>query len=137
MIRFGSDAWIMFNYLFVSSLLLIYSLSICLYVHLDVIVLIRKYHGSAATGCLFTFFFMEPQEWETSKENVLPLRQGRSANTLNQALQNGTPQRNPVVEKKIRFARAYRLNLVSSSRALSIIWEVIPWRPGFRREPSF
>lgn len=48
---------------------------------------------------------MEPQEWETSKENVLPLRQGRSANTLNQALQNGTPQRNPIVEKKIRFDR--------------------------------
>lgn len=48
---------------------------------------------------------MEPQEWETSKENVLPLRQGRSANTLNQALQNGTPQRNPIVEKKIRSDR--------------------------------
>lgn len=76
---------------------------------------------------------MEPQEWETSKENVLPLRQGRSANTLNQALQNGTPQRNPVIEKKIKFEMAWQLIVVNLSKAFSIIWEVIPYLPGFRK----
>ena len=48
MIRFGSDLWIIvYLFIYVSSLLLfpLCYLSICLYVHLDVLVLIRKYQG--------------------------------------------------------------------------------------------
>ena len=94
--------YLCFLFITISSLLFVY-LSICSFG--------RPCFNTQIPGLVnyrvfvFTFFFMEPQEWETSKENVLPLRQGRSANTLNQALQNGTPQRNPIVEKKIRFRR--------------------------------
>ena len=48
MIRFESDLWIIvYLFIYVSSLLLfpLCYLSICLYVHLDVLVLIRKYQG--------------------------------------------------------------------------------------------
>ena len=62
---------------------------------------------------------MEQQEWETSKENVLPLKQGRSATTLNQALQNGTPQRNPVIEEKVTLASCFRFKFSEFGRGIS------------------
>lgn len=43
------------------------------------------------------------QEWEISKENVMPIKEGRSVDSLNQALQLGTPQRNKSIESKIQY----------------------------------
>ena len=40
-----------------------------------------------------------PNAWETSKENVMPIKQGRSVSILNKALQMGTPQRNQELEE--------------------------------------
>ena len=41
----------------------------------------------------------QADEWEISKENVAPLKQGRSVPSLNQALHMGTPQRNEQLEQ--------------------------------------
>ena len=41
----------------------------------------------------------QADEWEISKENVAPLKQGRSVPSLNQALHMGTPQRNELLEQ--------------------------------------
>ena len=41
----------------------------------------------------------QADEWEISKENVAPLKQGRSVPSLNQALHLGTPQRNEQLEQ--------------------------------------
>lgn len=43
------------------------------------------------------------QEWEISKENVMPVKEGRSVDSLNQALQFGTPRRNKTLESKIQY----------------------------------
>lgn len=43
------------------------------------------------------------QEWEISKENVMPIKQGRSVPSLNQALQCGTPQRNRSIQEKVKY----------------------------------
>lgn len=44
----------------------------------------------------------DDQEWEISKENVMPIKEGRSVDSLNQALQLGTPQHNKTIESKIK-----------------------------------
>ena len=41
----------------------------------------------------------QADEWEISKENVAPLKQGRSVPSLNQALHMETPQRNEQLEQ--------------------------------------
>ena len=42
-------------------------------------------------------------EWEISKENVVPLKQGRSIQSLNSALKMGTPQHNQGLELMRKF----------------------------------
>ena len=41
----------------------------------------------------------QADEWEISKENVAPLKQGRSVPSLNEALHMGTAQRNEQLEQ--------------------------------------
>lgn len=41
--------------------------------------------------------------WEMSKENVMPIKQGRSVTALNNALQLGTPQRNQELEETRKY----------------------------------
>lgn len=48
-------------------------------------------------------------EWEISKENVVPLKQGRSVQSLNSALKMGTPQRN----QRLEMMRQYLLNTLN------------------------
>lgn len=45
----------------------------------------------------------DDQEWEISKENVMPIKEGRSVDSLNQALQLGTPQHNKTLESRIKY----------------------------------
>ena len=42
------------------------------------------------------------QEWEISKENVMPIKQGRSVSSLNHALQIDTPQKNRSLQEKVK-----------------------------------
>lgn len=48
-------------------------------------------------------------EWEISKENVVPLKQGRSVQSLNSALKMGTPQRN----QRLEMMKQYLLNTLN------------------------
>lgn len=43
------------------------------------------------------------QEWEISKENVMPIKQGRSVSSLNHALQIDTPQKNRSLQEKVKW----------------------------------
>ena len=42
------------------------------------------------------------QEWEISKENVMPIKQGRSVRSLNHALQYDTPQKNRSLQETVK-----------------------------------
>jgi hypothetical protein len=50
----------------------------------------------------YSIFVMNNQQWETNKENVLPVKEGRSVTTLNRALKVETPQKDPFIKSKIR-----------------------------------
>ena len=61
----------------------------------------------------------QADEWEISKENVAPLKQGRSVPSLNQALHMGTPQRNEQLEQMKQ-----------------LVFYVMELRTGSKRTPS-
>lgn len=53
--------------------------------------------------------------WEMSKENVMPIKQGRSVTALNNALQLGTPQRNQELEETRKY-NTYSQNLTCKEK---------------------
>ena len=53
--------------------------------------------------------------WEMSKENVMPIKQGRSVTALNNALQLGTPQRNQELEETRKY-NVYSRNLICKKK---------------------
>ena len=57
----------------------------------------------------------QADEWEISKENVAPLKQGRSVPSLNQALHMGTLQRNEQLEQ-MKQCVFYALELRTGSK---------------------
>ena len=51
-------------------------------------------------------------EWEISKENVVPLKQGRSIQSLNSALKMGPPQHN----HRLELMRKYDVDTRNDSK---------------------
>ena len=45
----------------------------------------------------------DDQEWEFSKENVIPIKEGRNIESLNYALSQKTPEQNKSLESKIKY----------------------------------
>ena len=45
----------------------------------------------------------DDQEWEFSKENVIPIKEGRNIESLNYALSQKTPEQNRSLESKIKY----------------------------------
>ena len=45
----------------------------------------------------------DDQEWEFSKENVIPIKEGRNIDSLNFALSQKTPEQNRSLESKIKY----------------------------------
>ena len=45
----------------------------------------------------------DDQEWEFSKENVIPIKEGRNTESLNYALSQKTPEQNRSLESKIKY----------------------------------
>ena len=65
----------------------------------------------------------QADEWEISKENVAPLKKGRSVPSLNQALHMGTLQRNEQLEQMKQWVfYAMELRTGSKRTPSAITW---------------